>query len=618
MKSISHIILIITVLILFVGCKKGKEELEETPEWNVFQEFYDEDNYQKYLDENINSLIDNELIFTSEVKNFYKEEKSIWTANGLQPHLIQEFLDLYSHSEEHGLPLEIFNYQTIKDDIQHLEKGKISSETELYQVLSEIEILMTRANVLYAKVMRYGATDPKEVNGGKWLYEMDTIPFGFVTQSLEEARKGTAHLKSLQPTDSVYLALQKEMRKYLALRNQTWDSISFFTADSGKCVKNVHLIGERLVQLGEIAADYQPTDTLGSVLMPAINRFRENRGIPRSRRLDEETFRALNKTPQEYIDQLAANLERCRWQTKYKKGSDFVAVNIPDFMLEARCADTIALRSRICCGKYRRSNPEDSCLVNGFLPAVGSESPLLYSPIRSIVLNPEWNMPYSIIKNEYYYKMVRNAAGVVQRERLYIVDNRTGKQVKPESINWKKVSQKNIPYRLIQKSGKNNALGLYKFNIQNDQSVYLHSTNNMGAFRHRVRAFSHGCIRVEQSAELAELIFKMNDYDTNRLEQIAIIVGEEPWTEQGIKYQEKKIEKEEKYRQSLSAEEAIFYRPLRPTTLVVSKPMPVFIEYYTAFVGLSGEVQYRDDVYHKDRNILFAIQKLIPTKKNNA
>lgn len=618
MKSIAHIFLTVGLLLLLItGCKHG--QLENVPDWTAFHKYYNDKDYQEYLQKNINSLSDDELMFSSIVKSFYSDNGSaIWTANGLQEHLTKQFLELYAKSEEHGLSPEIFGYQIINNDIRKIQNNEVGSSEELYRLLAEIEVQLTRANVLYAKTMKYGATDPKEVNGGKWKYAMDSLRTDFVTDALKASCEGTHYLMSLHPTDSVYLALQGEMRKFLALREQTWDSIPAFSADSGHCVKNVSRIGKRLLQLEEITSTYVPSDTLGRVLMPAINRFRENRGIPTSRHLDEETFTALNKKPQEYIDQLAANLERCRWQTKHKKGSDFVAVNIPDFMLEARSADTVALRMKICCGRSVNRKNEDSCRVNGILPAAKTESPLLYSEIYSIVLNPEWKVPYSIIKDEYYYKMTRNAMGVTNKEKLYFVDGRTKKQVRAESIDWKKVSQNNIPYQIIQTSGKHNALGLYKFNISNSESVYLHSTNNPGAFRRRVRAVSHGCIRVCEPDSLAKLILTMNDYDTTRWEQVMITVGQEPWTEEGTEYLEKMQEKEEEYRLGLTGDDSLFYRPLRPTNLGLRKRMPVFIEYYTVFIGANGDVNYRNDVYHKDKNILNAIDALKPKTTSHA
>jgi murein L,D-transpeptidase YcbB/YkuD len=615
MKPHRTILWIVTALLCTClwGCHKNKA-LEKAPKWSAFEKFYQDDEYQQHWENCVKSLNNSDLLFSDQIQDFYQKNNGpVWTANGLQEKLVNQFLDLYSKSEEHGLPTEIFGYQKIKDEIEDIHQGKVKSSEELYKKLAKIETLMARANVLYAKTMLYGATDPKEVNGGKWLYENDSILPSLATTAMEKAPQGTTHLASLHPQDSVYLALQQEMRKYLALREKPWDSIPSITADSGRSATHVHLIGERLLLLKEIADSYTPSDRLDATLMPAINRFRENRGIPTGKSLDQETIDALNKTPQEYINQLAANLERCRWKTVHKKGHDFLAVNIPDFMLEARCADTLALRMKICCGKYKRKRSEDSCRVNGILPALKTESPLLYSEVRSIVLNPEWRIPASIIKDEYYYKMVRNSMGVINKEKLYVVDNRTKKRVLPETIDWKRVSQKNIPYQLIQTSGNHNALGRIKFDFNNTESVYFHDTNNKGAFRNRRRAFSHGCIRVSQPRELADLLFEMNEYDTVRMEQFHIILGDEPTTEEGEEYLEKMQEKEEKYRASLSPEDSVFYRPLRPTNVALRKKMPLFIEYHTAFIGPNGSVHYRPDVYRKDQNILNAIQKLIPS-----
>ena len=93
-----------------------------------------------------------------------------------------------------------------------------------------------------------------------------------------------------------------------------------------------------------------------------------------------------------------------------------------------------------------------------------------------------------------------------------------------------------------QSSGKHNALGLIKFNFPNGESVYLHDTNNKGAFKRRNRALSHGCVRVEQPLELATLLFQMNDYDEEDMEQVMIILGEEPVSEEGEEFLEKRLE----------------------------------------------------------------------------
>ena len=161
---------------------------------------------------------------------------------------------------------------------------------------------------------------------------------------------------------------------------------------------------------------------------------------------------------------------------------------------------------------------------------------------------------------------------------------------------------------MFQESGKFNSLGLVKFNFPNTESVYLHDTNNKGAFKRRVRTLSHGCIRVEKPIELATQLLTLNGYDSTRLEQVMITLGFEPTTEEGEEYLEKMQEKEEEYFSKMKPEDTVFYRPLRPTTLMLKKKMPVYIEYYTCFLGENGHVQYRPDCYRKENNILFNVK----------
>ncbi len=269
----------------------------------------------------------------------------------------------------------------------------------------------------------------------------------------------------------------------------------------------------------------------------------------------------------------------------------------------------VKMRNRICCGKTQ--NPERNPARNkdGIITPFKAETPLMYSKIYSVVLNPEWNIPYDIIKNEYYPKLVRSNTAVVNREHLYIRDGRNGKYVVPDSIHWSKVNRANIPYRLHQTSGRYNALGSYKFVFSNSESVYLHDTNNKGAFKRRRRALSHGCVRVENPADVAEWIYTVNEFDTNYTERLHIISGAEPTTEKGEKFLKKKNEEDSLYYESLSDYDRLFYRKLRPTTVSLKKSIPLFIEYYTCFVGDDGRVQYRDDVYYKDGNILNLLRR---------
>lgn len=153
-------------------------------------------------------------------------------------------------------------------------------------------------------------------------------------------------------------------------------------------------------------------------------------------------------------------------------------------------------------------------------------------------------------------------------------------------------------------------MGSVKFNFPNSESVYLHDTDIPSAFKRRNRALSHGCIRVEKPRELMRQLLVMNDYDTVKLEQTYIILGDEPTTEKGEEFLEEREKKEEEYFDKLAPEDTIFYRPLRPTNVFLKKKMPLFIEYFTCYVDFNGDINYRPDLYEKEGNVLYLLRKL--------
>ena len=607
MKQLRFFIIIALTCSAFSGCGKNKaHNLEKPPHWFASYKDFDQEDYYTYLQDKITALDSSDVIFYNAVSQFYKESESpIWTANGYQEGLIDSVMDIFSKSAEQGIQPSFFSYEILLNKIQNIKSLEIEGAEALYDSLSRLELLLTHSYLTYAKSMAFGATDPVVVNGGKWLFKPDSIPDDFATKALESCGDANTFLRELIPCDSDYVALQRELCKYLALKDTVFPTIPVIEADSGRVARNVHLIGERLRVTGELPESYVASDTLGPALMTAVNLFRENHAIPRSKRLDEETIKELNRQPSYYINKLSANLERYRWRATRDKGNSFIAVNTADFTLQVHHGDSI-VRMRVCCGKSLP--PKDTTRVNGVLRSQKTESPMLRSEINYIVLNPIWSIPAGIVKDEYYYKFVKSNTAIVKKEHLHIIDLRTKKEVAPESIDWKKVNRRNIPYQVFQESGKFNALGLVKFNFPNTESVYLHDTNNKSAFKRRVRTLSHGCVRVEKPIELATQLLTINGYDTTRLEQVMITLGFEPTTEEGEEYLEKMQEKEEEYYSKLKPEDTVFYRPLRPTTLMLKKKMPVYIEYYTCFLGENGHVQYRPDCYRKENNILFNVR----------
>ena len=146
--------------------------------------------------------------------------------------------------------------------------------------------------------------------------------------------------------------------------------------------------------------------------------------------------------------------------------------------LKAFRNDTLALKMKVCVGK-----------------APKNKTPFLRSNIYEIILNPTWSIPNSIVIKETAVAAAKDSS-YLRRHKIRVF--RKGKEVHPGKDEWAKVTKDHQPYKLVQDSGSNNALGRIKFNFSNKFSVYLHDTNAKGAFARHNRAVSHGCVRVEK------------------------------------------------------------------------------------------------------------------------
>jgi len=595
-------ILPLLLAITLLACKQIRSERE--PHW--FKQNYAAFNnkqYVEYFTQRVNDSMP-DMPYRDVIQDFYKENAApIWTYNGFQEHKIDTLLHYFDQSWQHGIGRNYFQYDSIASLIAGLRENRIE-EGNLMSTLFHLEMMLTENYLRYANALAFGATDPKVVNGGKWLYETQYADSLFLHNAMASSENTSKSLRVMQPNMELYSLLQEELCRLHELKDTAFTRIPQIHVRQGQTNRHLPKICQRLRLTGELPETFPDTTLLTSELIAGINLFRSDNAIPKSDSLDKETIEKLNRPIAYYQNRIAANLERLRWKVIPEKGENRIEVNLPDFTLQAFVSDTVAFKTNICCG--RTQAPGEGRKRHGLIMAYKAETPLLYSNINRIILNPEWNIPYDILKNEYLPKLRKNNMAVIKREHLYVM--RGGKQVVPDSIDWNKVSGNNIPYRLIQSSGRYNALGRIKFDFPNSESVYLHDTNNKGAFKRRKRALSHGCVRVQNPDSVAEWVYAVNGFDTNYIEQLHILLGAEPTTEKGEKFVEKKHEQDSIYYEKLSDWDKQFYRKLRPTSVALRKPIPLFIEYYTCFVGADGIVQYREDVYFKDENILYLMK----------
>lgn len=239
------------------------------------------------------------------------------------------------------------------------------------------------------------------------------------------------------------------------------------------------------------------------------------------------------------IKQIELNMERWRWFPRDQPAKRIV-VNIPAFRLDVWEADKVALTMRVVVGK--KDTP----------------TPIFTDNMTHLVFSPYWNVPPTIAKGETIPSALRDPS-FLERTQMEVLDSK-GRVVDPESIDFERASD----YRFRQKPGSSNALGLVKFMFPNEFNVYLHDTPADSLFARTTRAFSHGCVRVEQPQALAEYLLKDRSEWTSESISAAMHAAEE-------------------------------------RTVKLREPVPVYIGYWTVDVAPDGQVAFANDVYGLDK-----------------
>ncbi|MDR0828581.1 MAG: L,D-transpeptidase family protein [Prevotellaceae bacterium] len=599
MKNTQHFfILPLLLLLLFCSCSNNKN-IEK--HWFDDYSFFSNDNYQRFFAECFDEKQQDSIIFS-----FYKNQNftPFFTENGYNDARIDTLLFFLNNAQKHGLSPKAFDYQVITTEIDTLKNYAYKDTADLYSALCRLENLLTTNYLKYAKTIYYGVAKPATANGGKWHYKQLLPDSAFYAACFANMDKFADFLTSIHPADFHYLALQKELEKYVAFGDTVFPKIEHFNVDSGAVNKAVLQVAERLAFFNLLDSAQAHTDTFNLHIINALNIVRKKHNIPESAKLDKEAVNLLNLNPRFYVEKIALNLERLRWKTENPKGKNYIAVNIPDFTLRTFLADTLALTMKVCCGSTEPSADSIKARTtkNNIIMAADKESPLLYSEINHLILNPQWNVPNSIIEKEYFGQISTDAGKFLDKNAMLFYDSK-GNYVPHDSIDWTKINPKKFPYRLVQKSSRGGSLGVILFRFPNPFSVYLHDTPTRSAFNYNNRAVSHGCIRIEKPMELAQLLFAFNSFDAVKVEKIKIDLGENPKSSAGKKYLKDKDEKETKYYNNLSDEQKLIYQKKRPSKVDFDKTMPLYIEYFTCISDENGEVYFFKDVYFKDRNL---------------
>ena len=298
---------------------------------------------------------------------------------------------------------------------------------------------------------------------------------------------------------------------------------------------------ERLEVVGDLQTSGAANIDYDEDLQSAVRDFQSRHGLEPDALVGPATLRALNVSARERVQQLERNLPRARdvfTQTR----KNFVLVNVPAFEAYLYRDGDMVWKTGVVVGHAE------------------TETPLLESDVRSVVLNPTWTVPRSIASEELLPKIQADVDFLSRGD--YDVLDADRQIVDPTSINWEELTANNFPYTLVQRPGPNNELGRIKFLFPNEYSVCMHDTPSKYLFSHYSRAFSHGCIRVEQPVDLAIRLL----------------------AEEGVS--------RDHINASLSTVETEIVK--------LADPVPIVLAYLTATVDHTGSVHFLRDIYDSD------------------
>jgi murein L,D-transpeptidase YcbB/YkuD len=276
----------------------------------------------------------------------------------------------------------------------------------------------------------------------------------------------------------------------------------------------------------------------------AVRRFQESNGLRVTGRVDRQTLQALNVPAIARLAQLRINLQRLRELTAQRIEDRYVLVNAAAFQLEAVERGQVELRHRTIVGKVERPTPT------------------VRATIRALNFFPYWRVPESVATLDLIPRLVTQPE-YLQQEKIRVLNGSyNGPEIDATSIDWRQADGKRLRFR--QDPGPWNALGFVRIDMPNTEGVYMHDTPMRHLFNQRWRAFSAGCIRVQDVFTLVEWIAKY----------------EPGWKEPG------------RTQEILASGQAL--------DLTLKNPVPVYFTYITAWAELDGRVIFRPDMYGRD------------------
>jgi murein L,D-transpeptidase YcbB/YkuD len=465
---------------------------------------------------------------------------------------INDMIRAIGEAERDGLTPEDY-HQTL---LRRMYSALADAPTPDAELCAHFDLLLTDALVRLAYHLHFGKLDPKKLDPN-WnlsrVVESDD-PVEHLNKVLSGGRIDDI-IEGHKLRHPYYQSLRGLLEEYRQIQETGgWPIIAAGPVlEAGVDDPRVRLLRQHLATTKDHRL-LSPADTgtvFDGTLVEAVRRFQGRHHLRRSGIVDRATQDRLNIPVGKWIDQIRVDLERARWVLQ-RPPDRLILVNIPTFRALA-----LDRKDTLWSGRVQVGTP-------------ARQSPVFRGMMRYLVFNPSWIVPRTILGEDILPAATRGEP-ILKRKNLVVLDY-SGREVDPGTIQWSSYTAESFPYLLRAEPGPSNPLGRVKFMFPNEHDVYLHDTPSRRLFDPPARAFSSGCIRVDNPLRLAEILL-----------------------DDSVKWSRAKI------REVVDSGEE--------TMVNLSRPVPVFILYFTVTFSADGRPQFVDDVYDRNAPVLKALNE---------
>ncbi len=357
--------------------------------------------------------------------------------------------------------------------------------------------------------------------------------------ALNDIESARTQLDHLIPKHDQYVRLQRARERYREIvANGGWKEVPPDNMNAGGRAPLVLTLKKRLAAEGYYNGNMD--ELFDQTLTQAISAYQTHHQLDVTGTVDQTFWRSLNVSAEQRLAEIEVNIRRWH-RTMFEPVDRFIYINIPSFTVELWDKGKIVDEHNVIVGNSTRicnARTREWELMNA--------THLLHSRMTYIVFNPYWNVPPRIEVDEYQKRIAENPKWLEQSDFEYYTPKGGGRVLR-------------------QKPGPNNALGKVKLIFPNRYNIYLHDTPKQTMFQYSVRAFSHGCMRVQDAMKFAESVLRLDgQWDKKRIDKFFVEKGEH--------------------------------------AVDLLHPIDVFIEYHTVTVDDEGQVYFLADVYKIIKN----------------